>query len=156
MGDKVFLKLQPYIQSSLVPRANQKLAFKFFRPFEVLARVGRVAYKLNLPPSLLVLQVPERIIRSRVNSIQQVLIKRSNLPESLATWEDLEALRQQFPRVPAWVKQALREGEMLALQLLQATSLKQETLKHPWAASVPASESRSPTRTLPAQSGSSL
>jgi len=30
VGDWVYLKLQPYVQSSLAPRANQKLAFKFF------------------------------------------------------------------------------------------------------------------------------
>jgi hypothetical protein len=29
VGDRVFLKLQPYVQSSLAPRANQKLAFQF-------------------------------------------------------------------------------------------------------------------------------
>jgi F0F1-type ATP synthase membrane subunit b/b' len=29
VGDKVFLKLQSYIQSSLARRAHQKLAFKF-------------------------------------------------------------------------------------------------------------------------------
>jgi hypothetical protein len=51
VGDMVFLKLQPYIQSSLAPRSNQKLAFKFFGPFEVIARVGQVAYKLRLPAS---------------------------------------------------------------------------------------------------------
>jgi hypothetical protein len=36
VGDLVFLKLQPYIQSSLAPRANQKLVFKFFGPFSVV------------------------------------------------------------------------------------------------------------------------
>jgi hypothetical protein len=51
VGDLVFLKLQPYIQSSLAPRANQKLAFKFFGPFSVVQEVGSVAYKLALPPS---------------------------------------------------------------------------------------------------------
>jgi hypothetical protein len=51
VGDMVFLKLQPYIQSSLAPWSNQKLAFKFFGPFEVIARVGQVAYKLRLPAS---------------------------------------------------------------------------------------------------------
>jgi hypothetical protein len=51
VGDMVYLKLQPYVQSSLAPRANQKLAFKFFGPFWVLSRVDAVAYKLQLPPS---------------------------------------------------------------------------------------------------------
>jgi hypothetical protein len=48
-GDLVFLKLQPYVPSSLVPMANQKLSFKYFGPFEILDRVGSVAYKLKLP-----------------------------------------------------------------------------------------------------------
>jgi hypothetical protein len=36
VGDLVFLKIQLYIQSSLAPRSNQKLSFKFFGSFEVL------------------------------------------------------------------------------------------------------------------------
>jgi hypothetical protein len=54
VGDLVFLKLQPYIQSSLAPHSNQKLAFKFFTSFQVVQKVGQVAYKLDLPPSLVV------------------------------------------------------------------------------------------------------
>jgi hypothetical protein len=51
VGDLVFLKLQPYLQFSLAPHVNQKLSFKFFGPFEVLQRVGTVAYMLKLPSS---------------------------------------------------------------------------------------------------------
>jgi hypothetical protein len=47
----VFLKIQPYVQSSLAPRANQKLTFNFFGPFRVVQRIGAVAYKLELPAS---------------------------------------------------------------------------------------------------------
>jgi hypothetical protein len=50
VDELVFVKQQPYIQSSLAPRSNQKLAFKYFGPFKVLQKVGDVAYKLELPP----------------------------------------------------------------------------------------------------------
>lgn len=49
VGDSVFLKLQPYIQSSVAPRASHKLLFKYYGPFKVVARISEVAYKLDLP-----------------------------------------------------------------------------------------------------------
>ena len=39
-----------------------------------------------------------------------MLVQWSNLPPSLATWEDTEALRQRFPRAPAWGQAGLRRG----------------------------------------------
>jgi hypothetical protein len=49
-GDFVYLKLQPYVQASLAPRAHQKLSFHYFGPYKVLERIGTTAYKLELPP----------------------------------------------------------------------------------------------------------
>ena len=34
-GDMVYLKVQPYIQSSVAARQNQKLSFRFFGPYHV-------------------------------------------------------------------------------------------------------------------------
>ncbi|KAJ1254536.1 hypothetical protein BS78_K036900 [Paspalum vaginatum] len=128
VGDWVFLKLQPYVQSSLAPRANQKLAFKFFGPYQILSRMGTVAYKLQLPASASIhpvfhvsqlkravgtgftpsselpnpsyeWSIPLKILGRRTltrgaDSVSQVLVQWSQMPESLATWEDTEALQQ--------------------------------------------------------------
>ena len=53
----VYLKLQPYNQTSLALRKNLKLSSKYYGPYTVLAKVGIVAYKLQLPPSFRVYPV---------------------------------------------------------------------------------------------------
>lgn len=45
-GDSIYLKAQPYVQTSLAPRSSNKLAFRFFGPFTVLDKIGQSAYKL--------------------------------------------------------------------------------------------------------------
>lgn len=49
-GEMVYIKLQPYVQSSVSYRTNQKLAFRFYGPFKVVQKIGTAAYKLELPP----------------------------------------------------------------------------------------------------------
>jgi hypothetical protein len=51
-------------------------------------------------------QVPEAILQWRWTkadqSVEQVLIKWTGMSPTLATWENLVALKQRFPDAPAW------------------------------------------------------
>jgi hypothetical protein len=130
VGAMVYLKLQPYVQSSVVPRENQKLRFKYFGPFQILECIGSVAYCLQLPahssihPVVHVSQLKlvagfkgqvssqlpshslehhvtlqilvSRMVDHGASQVIQVLIKLSESPADLATWEDYEALKHTF------------------------------------------------------------
>jgi transposase InsO family protein len=143
VGDRVYLKLQPYVQSSVTRRSNQKLAFRYFGPYTISQRVGAAAYKLQLPDSAQIhpvfhvsqlkavisrhqvvtaslpvhhdaLQIPIQVLQSRLiqkggATVAQVKVLWSGMDESLATWEDLKALKDRFPHAPAWGQAAFQE-----------------------------------------------
>jgi excinuclease UvrABC nuclease subunit len=49
VGDWVFLRLQAYKQMSLKQaKKDNKLSPKYYGPFEVLTKIGTMAYKLDL------------------------------------------------------------------------------------------------------------
>jgi len=51
-----------------------------------------------------------RYLRQGTASVLQGLIKWTHLPESLATWEKLADLQQQFPRALVWDQPGAQEG----------------------------------------------
>ncbi|KAJ9537987.1 hypothetical protein OSB04_030720 [Centaurea solstitialis] len=51
VGDKVLLKVSPW-KGVIRFTKRGKLGRRFIRPFEIVARVGKVAYRLELPPEL--------------------------------------------------------------------------------------------------------
>ena len=48
VGDWVYLKLQPYRQSSLRVKGYNKFSPRFFGPFQIVQRIGEMVYKVAL------------------------------------------------------------------------------------------------------------
>nr|GEV99242.1 Ty3/gypsy retrotransposon protein [Tanacetum cinerariifolium] len=88
VGDMVYLSLRIYRQSSVAKRDVQKLSKRYFGPFKVLERIGKVAYRLELPPG------------SRIHPTFHVYLLRSshgnpnpsNLPLPMTYVDDIPVL----------------------------------------------------------------
>jgi len=88
VGDSVYLRLQPYIQSLVAPRSNQKLSFKFFGPFPIIQRIGKVPYKLELPEDC------------RIHPVVHVSQLKKYIPSHIQVSTDLSSIPQEQPDTP--------------------------------------------------------
>ncbi|GKC53698.1 retrotransposable element Tf2 [Tanacetum coccineum] len=72
----VYLKLQPYRQVTVRQNKHHKLSPKYFGPFKIIQRVGKVSYKLQLPESSPVPSVLSYVYRLILEEPYDVLDRR--------------------------------------------------------------------------------
>jgi len=90
VGDRVWLKLQPSVQTSVAPRANHKLSFRYFGPYEVESKIDSVAYKLKLPEHSSVHPVFHVSLLKR--AIGNTMLVSSTLPPDTTSMQEPECI----------------------------------------------------------------
>ncbi|KAA0037289.1 ty3-gypsy retrotransposon protein [Cucumis melo var. makuwa] len=105
VGDMVFLKVAP-MKGVLRFEKKGKLSPHFVGPFEILERIGLIAYRLALPPSLFavhdvfhvsMLRREVKMLRNRGIALVKVLWRNHGVED--ATWEREEDMRAQYPEL---------------------------------------------------------
>jgi hypothetical protein len=98
-GDQVFLRLQPYRQTSLKAEHFQKLAPKYYGPYTMLKRVGQVAYQLALPSHLKLHPVFHvSFLKKVIGAKCQIQTNLPELAEEGSIWLQPEAVLDQRER----------------------------------------------------------
>lgn len=77
VGEMVYLKLQPFRQNSISLRKHLKLSSRYYGPYKILERIGKVAYKLDLPDT------------SRVHPVFHVSLLKKCLGKNIIPVPDL-------------------------------------------------------------------
>ena len=106
----VYLKIQPYRHTSLSIHRSLKLHSKFYGPFRVLERIGKVAYKLLLPegcqlhPVFHVSQLKKHIGPTAVPSPELPLIDdKGNIKVAPMSILDRRLIPRNNEPVPQWL-----------------------------------------------------
>jgi hypothetical protein len=128
----VFLRLQPYRQSSLKKSGAEKLKPRFYGPYRIMRRVGEVAYELELPKE------------SKIHNVFHVSCLKKAVGQFTNTSEELPPLDEegQLELVPEEVLE-FRERKLRSrvireclirwrgLPLEDATWESEQVLQHP-------------------------
>ena len=103
VGDLVYLRLQPYRQSSLKGIGKEKLKPRFYAPYRVICRIGEVAYELELPEG------------SRIHNVFHVSYLKKAIGQNITVTTDL---------LP------LNEEEKLILELAEILEVREKVLRN--------------------------
>ncbi|KAL9447417.1 hypothetical protein AB3S75_014979 [Citrus x aurantiifolia] len=108
VGDYVYLKLQPYRQTSMAFRRSMKLAPRFYGPYQIVEKHAgtNAPASTQLPPvaeDSTILPQPEAVLNHRVirkgkyRPRSEILIKWKGAPMEDATWENEWRFSKSFP-----------------------------------------------------------
>ncbi|KAH9648976.1 hypothetical protein KPL70_025802 [Citrus sinensis] len=118
-GDMVYLRLHPYRQSSVFKRAHQKLCSRYFGPYQIIQKVGHVAYKLQLPEG------------AKVHSTFHVSVLKKAVGDSTMSSTELppiddEGVLDLEPRLVLDTRWLKRGGNVIEQSLIQWNNLPME------------------------------
>lgn len=108
-GDWVYMKLQPYRQTSVASNPNQKLVARYYGPYMITDKIGPVAYKLVLPTHSQihpVLHVSR--LKKHQGSLPSVTANPPTEQEHESTWEpdgiiDKRIVKKRNQAVVRWL-----------------------------------------------------
>ena len=119
VGEWVYVRLFPYRQTSVTLRRDSKLAPRYYGPFQILQRIGKVAYKLALPAD------------SRIHPVFHVSVLKEKLGAMVSSQPQLPVTLQTQDgisvRPQAILEQRKRRGQIEILIHWQGLSPSEAT-----------------------------